>query len=330
MLITKLADTSIKRLPSLFLVSELDDLDHVVRVYQKARANALKAKSSGVVLTSISANWFIQQHVEQMGYTVIPNAIFLLVKRISPTNPLDFDLFKNDVALWSKKLCASGKRFMSLFIYDPVHIPHIMIKYLPVVLIDEQIDGALDINTCLTASVCVTHAIPYQDSYIVLGIWSYNKKIGSGMTLPNIDYDHVVEFCNPFFCSNPLNLKNNYDNNKLELKLDELWLTTFNPSSVLGKKDVQKLIIEFFSSYISKLKKLTDNITYLWLPVPSSYLLPIVYTLISNINTKKLLVVSPINNFSEKGSTNNDRIWLGILKYLSKAKLVKTIISSLS
>lgn len=319
-LVSRINNIPIQRLTRHFIINDVNDLIYISKIIQKIYDKLLQQLDSPTIkLVPIADNLF--KHMGE-NIRIISNAIFLLLKRPFSTNPLNFNLFKDDAVFWYTKLHNMLKnRFISIFIYDPLYISNILIDYLPLILIaSNTIDKSIYTRSCPMNILCSSYAVDFSDFYIIIGIWSSGVEIMQILSAINLDGYSFATISNPIFHINT------YTKTYCSMTTDYNILLSM--SKYNQHKEFDNVVIEFFSSYyLSIAKNLVTKFTYLWFPIPSSKILIHIINSLSGIKTNSLTIISPINNFAERGSTTSDRIWISTLGYITRASYTTSVIS---
>lgn len=318
LLIAKINQTPLKITTRLFTVDSVDKLRYVISIYNKVFDYSKRFKLDNVILTPVANNWYTGSNKINEDLAVIPNAVFLLLKRPLPSNPYDFDLFKNDSRLWYKRLQQIKEFSLTpIFIYDPLHIPDIITYYIPLILVNKNNESGIHTTSCYTDIECQAYAID-DDFYILIGIWIPDEEINNVGKLAYANLNNLVKLCNPLFCSNPFK----YDH-KIVNVVDYTQILCQSTSKDTSRSNI---VMEFLTSYIAIASNVIQSYLYIWLPVPSIELLRKISSFFVNNEVNKLLVIDILGNFSEIGSLSTDRMWIGILRYITKAKNIKALI----
>lgn len=316
--VAKINQISLKIIPRLFTIDSLDKLRYVINMYNKVIDYSRKSKVDNVILTSVLNNWYISFNKKDEESIIIPNAIFLFLERPSPSNPYDFDLFKNDSKLWYNRLQQIKEQdFVPLFVYDPLHIPDILIYYIPLILINKNNEGGIHTTSCYTDIECKAYA-EVEDFYILINIWIPSKESDYVKNFIHTNANNLVRLCNPFFCSNPFE----YDHKVIGTVN---YVRTAHQITSKGT-DRFNVVVEFLTSCIAVMNNIMQSYIYLWLPVPSLELLRTIHRFFRDIKVYRLLVIDILGNFSELGSLHTDRMWIKILRHITEAESIKAII----
>ncbi|MEM4788955.1 MAG: hypothetical protein QXV06_04100, partial [Ignisphaera sp.] len=319
-LIVKILNIQPKRIPNIFTIETINEFDQIVRLYMKASRVCIKHKDLDLNLASVFDNCYNEGHLNSMK---TPNSIFLLLKRPFPTDPLDFDLFRNDAKVWYGRIQqVIHNKFIPIFIYDPLYIPNIIIEYIPLVLINRHNNIENCKAVCYVDNVCKAY-MEHDNFYILLGLWSSDNIINILNPKKSLNIGNIVQIPNPLFCSNP------FRHDHIDKARHPIIQTTKQNMNKNSNK--HNLIIEFTTSYMSINSMNSTNrggYTYLWLPIPSTKILFITYGLLKDLEVDKLIIASTINNFAETGSLSLDRIWINILKHRIQPQRIRIIIGN--
>ncbi|MEM1682625.1 MAG: hypothetical protein QXD57_00400 [Ignisphaera sp.] len=306
-LLAKLAKVPLRLLHKIFVINYGDEFNNIVRYFQKAYRISLK--NTAAMILPLSCNYHaIKSYFNN--YILLPGGALVLLRRPTLTDPLDFTLFIKDSKVWLQRFNLVLKKDCDLiFVYDPMSMPHISVKYIPTIIVSKS---NADNHTHICFSQLARHEgiISIDGMNILLGIWSRKEIIEH--TLRYIRNYEVVNAYNPFFCSDPFN---EYDSSyRVSIDYDR----RFKFISVDNNCNPDVLIIEFLSSYVTVLEQHLSCFYYLWIPLPSTQFLSYLYNGSRDIvRVKKLLIISPINNFSEIGSISNDRLWINLIKQVT-------------
>lgn len=323
LLIARALNIQIKKIPNIFTIETADELKQVVHMYTKVLNAYINHENLNSNIVPTFDNYYVyfdQEHLNNIG---APNSLLLLLKRPLSTDPLDFDLFKNDAKVWYGRLHqVIQNKFTPIFIYDPVYTPNIMIEYIPLILINNIYDVDTYETTCYIDNICRAY-VDYDDFYILLGLWSSDNIMNILNLTKSLNESNIIQMSNPLFCSNHSRHKytNLIRNTKLHISRQPINNNSYR----------HNMILEFTTSYmaVSSASKTNENkYKYLWLPVPSTKILFVIYELFKDVRINELIIVSTINNFAETGSLSPDRIWINILRYATQPQCIKVIVGN--
>lgn len=320
-LIAEISGIEKKSIPQLFIIKMVDDFEKVLKLYHKSISFHKGNKDLKLILAPTFSDWYLMNYMKRNGYGIIPSSIFLLLKRPRPASPFDLQLFRNDLIFWFKRLYSWGpaKSFEFIFIYDAIHLPSVLIKYIPLLLMYKENNADKVFSTCCYETICDSYIGDFGEFFLLLNLWVsniYNVNINSSALYDRIDI-RIDRVNNPLFNSGIYMYKN------IECIHQNIYL-----DSILQGNRATKLIVEFTSSYTLTLLKDANlnNIIYFWFPLPLSSFVLMFNELTKYLHIHELLVIDIINNIAEFGSLSPDRIWLNVLKHVSKARKIKTII----
>lgn len=312
-----------KHIPNIFAIETINEFDQIISLYIKAIKVRTNSKDLDLNLVSVFDNCYTYLNEKRLNSVKTPNSLFLLLKRPLSTDPLNFDLFRNDAKVWYGRIQrVIHRKFIPIFIYDPLYIPNIIIEYIPLVLINRR-DDIVNLETvCYVNNVCKAY-VEYDDFCILLGLWSPDNIINILSSKKSLDSSNIIQIPNPLFCSNP------FKHSHVDRADYSILQTTKQHRN--NNTNKHKLIIEFTTSYMAiNYVNNTNrgNYTYLWLPIPSTKNLFTIYELLKDLKVDELIIVSIINNFAETGSLNSDRIWINVLRYMVQPQHVRVIVSN--
>ncbi|MEM1541524.1 MAG: hypothetical protein QW101_01625 [Ignisphaera sp.] len=319
-LLAKLIKVPSKLLRKVFVINYGDELNNIVRYFQKAYRMFMKDTTSKTIMLPISCNYHtIKNYFND--YILLPGGALLLLRRPTLTDPLDFASFIKDSKIWLQRFNLVSKKDLDLiFVYDPMSMPHVSAKYIPTIIINKS-DVNKHAHICFSQLAHHEGIISIDGMNILLGIWSRKEIIEN--TLRYIRNYEVISTYNPFLCSDPFSEFNS--NCRISIDYDR----RFKFISIGDNCNSNVLIIEFLSSYVTVLEQYLNCFYYLWIPLPSTQFLPYLYNGSRDIiKVKKLLIISPINNFSEKGSISNDRLWINLIKRIAIFDKISLVIDN--
>lgn len=320
LLIAKANQIPLRSVPRLFTIDSIDKLRYAISVFNKAINYSTKLKTNNeIIFAPVFSNWYTDFSRGNKESVIMPSAVFLFLKRPLHSNPYDLDLFRNDSKLWHRRLrqIEDSRRFIPIFVYDPLHMSDILVCYTPLILVHKSNEDGVHTTSCYADVDCRAYA-EINDFYILTSLWIPNGETEYVEKLMHSKVGNLVRLCNPFFCSNPF--KGNHS--------DTTTISSTQAAHQIISKNANKfsVVIEFSTSCIAVMDNIMQKYLYTWLSIPSIKLLHIIHKLFNNIKADKLLIIDILANFSEFGSLNRDRMWLKILSYITKAKHVKAVI----
>ncbi|MEM2296999.1 MAG: hypothetical protein QXH10_06195 [Ignisphaera sp.] len=323
LLIARASNIQFKQIPNIFTIETIDELKQIVYLYIKILNAYINHENLNLDLVPTFGDYYVYFDKERLNNIILPNSMLLLLKRPLSTDPLDFDLFVNDARVWYGRLYqVIQNKLIPAFIYDPVYIPNIIIEYIPLILINNinYVDAYK--TTCYVDNICKAY-VDYDDFYILLGLWSSDNIMNILSSTKPLNIDNIIQISNPLFCSN---------HPKYKCKnLIKPSIPCISKSHVNNNSYRHNIILEFTTSYmvVNSVSKTNENkYAYLWLPVPSTKILFVIYELLKDIRINELIIVSAINNFAETGSLSPDRIWINALRYAVQPRCIKVIVGN--
>ncbi|ADM28272.1 hypothetical protein Igag_1470 [Ignisphaera aggregans DSM 17230] len=238
----------------------------------------------------------------------IPYSYLIFIERINPSDPLDFDLFVNDVLLIFSKIKKLFKdEYEFLFLFDTELFYEELIFYIPTIVIPRNHpipynNIILSLDTKMSMSTC------YVEDLFKILIPSPNNNVN----IKN-DSDTIMKInCETHDICNPLTCLSTHDATNKEFIFPnvEQLLGFLNDNSKLKKH----MIIEIWSCISPiKLHRRINQSYYLWSPIPQRQYFEALTKFIMYMKTPYIetcYIISPKNGLSEYGSINSNRVWL--------------------
>jgi len=307
-----------KRFKKLML-NNCSEIANIVKMYFNYVKSLNNAKSKLIITPAIGIAPYIASLENSQ---ILPNSVFIFVKRLRASNPFNYKLFLEDIDVCLENLKRLKNdisyiklKYNAIFVYDPRIFSKTLIHFIPMIIsfdLNELIHNIMDKEINI-------HGIKFENFTILKYDENHEILVLNFDELRNlyskfkenfiIDDFHISQGCHPLLCINDI------DVDAYRYEFDDVG-SFIKHLFQMGRGKC--LYIEFWSSY-TVLKKYQGNTRYyyLWLPyikenIAKQLIEFIKYTnLIYSID--RINIISPFEFFSETGAIHKPRIWLSSL-----------------